>query len=150
MSNPIPWSWVRRLLELGVPADMAARMVNLRLIEDAIAFYEPVDDDVILWKPGTGEVAAWEGRAFALGASDNLNPSSGALAPLRIHSDPLAWLCDRCRGLVVMDWRQAFDRLRDVPQVAVAETVLPAYRDAMRPRLPHVAVMVSDSWRAAA
>lgn len=139
---PISWPRIEWLLKRGVPRDVIARCVNLRTVGDAIAFYEEIDDDVVLWSPRSGELVADRGRAFALGGSD-LNASSGALQPLRIFAGPLDWLKSGGNGLVVVDWRQAFDRLRDVPQVAVAEAVLFQYRRAMQPTTPKVAVITA-------
>lgn len=141
--EPIPWATVRRLLERGVPTEMAVRMTQLRVVDGEIVFFEEADDDLVLWNIETGNVAAWAGRAFALGGSD-LNASSGVLRPLYIWGDPLDWLRDRARGIVVVDWHRAFDRLRDIPAVAVAESVLPAYRRAMRPRVPQLSVVTDD------
>ena len=147
MSEPIPWRLVRHLLDEGVPADMAPRMVSLRTLDDRLAFYEELDADLVLWQPRTGSLTTFAGRAFALGSA---NVTAGALDYLRIHASPLDWLRDRCRGLVIVHWEQTFERLRDVPRVAVAEAVLPQYRAAMRPPVPDLAVFSDTDGRAAA
>jgi hypothetical protein len=141
-SEPISFAIVRDLVNHGFPRDRVGELAPLRTVRSHIAFYEPADDDLIFWHPESGAVSRWRQRAFALGGSE-LCASSGALAPLRLHADPLAWLCAG-DGLYVTDWTQAFDRLRDVPQVAVAEAVLPLYREHMRPpHLPRLSVLVT-------
>lgn len=149
MSSPIPWNTVRLLLDQGVPADMAPQMVGLRVLRNRVVFYEEVDRDLVLWDPHSGELITRAGRAFAIG-TDNVHAGAGVFDHLRIHASPLDWLRDRGRGLVVVDWQQTFDRLRDIPRVAVAEAVLPQYRQAMKARLPHLSVIPSDNRRAAA
>ena len=63
---------------------------------------------------------------------------------LRIFADPLDWLRAAGNGLVIVDWRQTFDRLRDVPRVAVAEEILAQYRRAMQPPVPELAVIAKE------
>ena len=149
MSEPIPWRLVRHLIDQGMPTDMAPLMVGLRVLDGRMAFYEEADRDLVLWHPETGELNSAEGRAFALGG-DNVHAGAGVFDHLRIHASPLDWLRDRGRGILIIDWQQTFDRLRDVPRVAVAEVVLPQYRQAMKARLPHLSVIPSDDRRAAA
>jgi hypothetical protein len=44
----------------------------------------------------------------------------------------------------VLDWNSTFDRLRDVPRIAIAETLLPLYRRHMKPaRMPAVSVITN-------
>lgn len=148
-SEPISWHLVGRLVEQGMPTDMAPLMVGLRVLDGRVAFYEEVDRDLVLWHPETGELNSANGRAFALGA-ENITAGAGVFDHLRIHASPLEWLRDRCRGLVVVHWEQAFDRLRDVPRVAVAEAALPQYRRAMRARIPDLAVLTDTDRRIAA
>jgi hypothetical protein len=149
-AEPIPWAMARSLVERGVPVDFLPAMTALHVVRGHIVFHEPVDDDLVVWEPETGAVTTFYRRAFALGASDNLTASAGALHHLRIHADPLGWLRERGRGLVIVDWRQCFDRLRNVPRVAVDEAVLRRYREAMRPALPEVSVVLLGERRAAA
>jgi hypothetical protein len=144
-SAPITWQQVKSLLNQGVPSDFLPALVNLRTVDGAVAFHEPVDEDLIFWRPRTGDLTTWAGRSFALGATDNLSSAAGALAPLRVHASPMGWLRDRGRGLVIVDWRQAFDRLRDVPGIAVDEALLPTYRAAIRPRVPKLYVTATTT-----
>ena len=60
---------------------------------------------------------------------------------LYIHGSPWGWLQDRARGIYIIDWPQAFDRLRDVPRLAVAEPLLGLYQNHMRPKLPELFVL---------
>ncbi|WFU89528.1 hypothetical protein QA644_06665 [Rhizobium sp. CC1099] len=97
-------------------------------------------DDLIFWRPRTGELATWAGRAFALGESAISNASTYSFNfALNIFASPLDWLRAARDGVVVLDWRHAFDHLRECPRVAVDEALLPIYRRHMRPaRMPDV------------
>lgn len=111
----------------------------------------PEHEDCIYWQPRTGELATWNGRAFALGEVCIDDATTYALDGwLNIFADPLDWLRAGRRGCVVVDWTQAFDRLRDAPRIAVAEAIILQFRRHMQPpRLPEVAVIASTE-RAAA
>ena len=52
----------------------------------------------------------------------------------------LAWAVDAASdGIVILDWSRAFDRLRDAPRIAMGESLLPLYKQHMRPcRMPEV------------
>ncbi|MCA3562349.1 MAG: hypothetical protein IOC82_15095 [Aestuariivirga sp.] len=108
--------------------------------------------DAVLWRPRTGEIATEWGVAFALGAEEIVNPGVTAFGGwLHIHASPLDWLRADRRGIVVLRWEWAFEQLRHVERIAVAESILGTYRKHMRPRLPEIAVLPSQSnWRAAA
>lgn len=107
--------------------------------------------DRVFWRPRTGELATEYGRAFALGEDDITNPGVTAFgAFLRIHGDPLEWLQDDRRGIVVLRWALAFDRLRDVDRVAVPDDLLSTYRKSMTPGVPQVKVIPRGSERRAA
>lgn len=108
-------------------------------------------EDCVYWQPRTGELCTWNGRAFALGEAAIDDAATYALDGwLNIFADPLDWLRAGRHGCVVVDWTQAFDRLRDAPRIAVAETILLQFRRHMQPpRLPEVAVIASTE-RAAA
>ncbi|AJC80942.1 hypothetical protein IE4803_CH03786 [Rhizobium etli bv. phaseoli str. IE4803] len=97
-------------------------------------------EDLVFWRPRTGEVATWAGRAFALGESAIDNASGYALdGHLHVFADPLQWLRSGRGGIVVLDWARAFDELRHCPRIAVAESLWSTYRLAMRPvRMPRV------------
>lgn len=145
---PITWPQIRWLLDKGVPHTTISRCAHLRTVGSAIAFYEETDDDVVFWSPRSGELIADRGRAFALGGSE-ICASSGVFDHLRIFANALDWLRADGRGLVVIDWRQLFDRLRDVPKIAVDEQVLHLYRRYIRPDTPDLSVLRPE-WRAAA
>jgi len=109
-------------------------------------------DDVVLWQPNTGELATWQGRAFALGENAIISAATYSFDNcLVIHADPLEWLTDlHGSSIVVLDWSQAFDRLRDAPRVAIAEELLPLYQQHMRPpRMPELFI-IPNNRRAAA
>ena len=90
--------------------------------------------DWVFWQPLTGEIATDTGRAFALGEELIDNPATTAFdQQLNIYADPLQWLKNEGRGIVVVNWKFAFDRLRDVTRVAVAEELLGTYKRCMRP-----------------
>jgi hypothetical protein len=105
-----------------------------------LAFRESTD--AIFWRPNTSELAWDTGRAFCLGEDLIDSPATTAFGRyLSIFASPLAWLQHERKGIVVLRWELAFDRLRDVQRIAVAEELLPADRKAMRPRLPTLAVL---------
>ena len=106
------------------------------------SFYEEQSDDVVFWNPKTEDTATWRGRAFALGEDNITDPGSYSFdKSLDIHGSPWGWLQDRARGIYIIDWPQAFDRLRDVPRLAVAEPLLGLYQNHMRPKLPELFVL---------
>ena len=88
----------------------------------------------VFWQPLTGEIATDTGRAFAFGEELFDNPATTAFDQnLNIYAGPLEWLqCER-RGIVVLNWKIAFDRLLDVTRIAVAEELLGTYKRCMRP-----------------
>ncbi|RLP22753.1 hypothetical protein [Mesorhizobium sp. YM1C-6-2] len=107
--------------------------------------------DLVLWQPRRRLLVSECRRAFALGEDIVDNPGTYAFdCNLNIFADPLEWLRANRDGIVIIDWRRAFDRLRDVPRVAIAEALLPTYRQAMRPgRMPELLV-IPERRRAAA
>jgi hypothetical protein len=93
------------------------------------------EDDWVFWQPRHGAFATYVGRAFALGEDIIDNPGTYSFdCALNIFSDPLDWLRAKRDGIVVLDWARAFDRLRDLPRMAIIETLLPLYRRHMQPR----------------
>lgn len=116
------------------------------------AFEEAAADDVVFWRRPTRQLATWSGRAFALGQEIIDQPATYSFdCALNIFDDPLDWLLARRDGIVILPdrWPLVFDRLRDAPRIAVAESQLPMYRRHMRPaRLPEVFV-IPDRRRAA-
>ncbi len=142
IDTPIAWKTVRSLLARGVPLSMAPKMVSLRVVDGQLAFYEEVSDDVVLWRLETGELSSLHGRAFALGEENILNAGTYSLdRRLMVYDNPLQWLQNEGRGIVPLRWDMAFDWLRDAPRVTVTESLLPAYRKAMKPSMPELAVL---------
>jgi hypothetical protein len=106
------------------------------------AFQE--ENDRVLWRPRSGELATEHGRCFALGEVEIRNPGVTALRGwLQMHPDPLEWLRARRRGIVVIKWHWCFEQLRDVARISVHEDVLDLYRKHMRARLPQLGVIPS-------
>lgn len=99
--------------------------------------------DSIFWQPSTGALASDTGRAFALGQENIQNPW---LEYLDVFPEPLQWLQQGRKGIVIIKWSQAFDQLRDVAAIAVPEALLLKYRRSMRPQhLPRVGVRLAES-----
>ena len=142
------WKW---LLDQGVPLNTLMEMTQVRVVDGALAFYEAVSGDVVLWHPKTGQLESWLGNAFALGEDNIFNAGTYAFDNfLTVHSDPLDWLRGGGHGIVVLRWELAFDMLRDATRIAVSEQLLPAYRQHMKPRrLPELAVLASEQRLAA-
>lgn len=110
-----------------------------------LAFEEPEADDIVFWHWSSGRMCSWSGRVFALGGAIIDEPATYSFdCALNIFSDPIDWLIGRRDGIVVLPdrWHLAFDRLRDCPRIAVAESILPLYRHQMKPtRLPEIFVL---------
>ena len=111
----------------------------------------PIDDgdgviDVAFWDARTGDTGRLLRCGFALGEQQINNPGTCSLGGhLKIHASPLDWLRSGRDGIFVLDWGLAFDRLRCCPRVAVHQSVLSAYRSAMKsPHLPRLFVMTDD------
>lgn len=68
---------------------------------------------------------------------------------LNIFVDPLDWLRAKRDGIVVLDWTRAFDRLRDAPRIALAESLVPKYERYMRPAHMPKLFVISNKRRAA-
>ncbi|NNH45506.1 hypothetical protein ELH16_08650 [Rhizobium ruizarguesonis] len=116
---------------------------------DWFAFAEP--EDVIFWRPKTGELATWAGRSFAIGENMICDASTYALdGHLHIFQHPRDWLRRNRDGIVIVDWNLAFDRLRDCPRIKIAETLLPTYRKHMQPaRMPALCLLREHGMAAA-
>lgn len=109
---------MRWLVESGVPPDFVPAMTQLRVTNGSIAFFEETSDDLVLWHPQTGAVNSLAGRAFALGEDNIGNAATYAFDNyLAVHADPLEWLRDRSRGIVVLRWELAFDLLHGAPRL---------------------------------
>ena len=95
--------------------------------------FEEAEDEVY-WQPRTGELSTYEGRAFALGEDAICNPGTYAFdCDLNVFADPLDWLRSKRDGCVIIDWQRCWSRLHDVPRVAVDESLLPQFKQAMKP-----------------
>lgn len=99
--------------------------------------------DRVFWHQKSGDIATYEGRSFALGQEMIGNPATTAFDQwLNIYSGPLEWLQHERDGIVVINRGFAFDRLRDVTRMAVAEPMLATYRKNMKPpHMPTLAVL---------
>lgn len=99
--------------------------------------------DVVFWNPASGQLLDWNGKSFALGEDVIEEATTFAIGySLNIFADPVSWLRSGCDGIVVMDWSQAFDRLRYAPRVAVEASILQKYQKSMQPqRMPKVFVI---------
>ena len=100
-------------------------------------------DDIVFWQPDTDALATWDGRAFALGQEVIGEAATYCFdCSLNIFASPLDWLQAKRDGIVVLDWTIAFDRLRDAPRIAIAESLLPIYRRYMKPaRIPELLII---------
>ncbi len=119
-----------------------------RRLRRNFAFEE--QDDWVFWDPRHGKFATYANRVFALGeaAIDEAATYSFDCA-LNVFDNPISWLLAKRDGIVVLDWRLAFDRLREVPRIALVESLLPLYRRHMQPaRVPELFI-ISGKRRAA-
>jgi hypothetical protein len=109
------------------------------------AFDERAAHDVVFWHWGSRQLCSWSGRAFALGQDAIDDPSTYSFdCNLNIFADPLQWLLAKRDGIVVLPekWPLAFDRLRNVPRIAITEGLLPLYQRHMKPsQVPELFVL---------
>ncbi len=111
----------------------------------------PEQEDVVFWQPRSGELASWNGRAFALNEGAVTNPETYSFdCNLNVWPDPLMWLRAKRDGCVVLDWARAWSRLQDVPRVAVHESLLLSYRRHMKPPRGPETFVLTDSLAVAA
>jgi hypothetical protein len=105
-----------------------------------LAFEE--EEDFVFWLPGSYDaITTAEGRAFALGEDNITNAGTYFLdGALTVFADPLSWLKARRCGIVIFDWFQAFDRLRDVPRICTdSEAIAERLDSYMKPlRIPAI------------
>jgi hypothetical protein len=93
------------------------------------------NDDMIYWCPTTGEIATFEGRAFAIGEDRITSASTYSFGyPLNIFGTVARWIEAKGDGIFVVDWSQAFHRLCDCPRIALDDEVRSLYFANMRPR----------------
>lgn len=111
--------------------------------EDWLAFGTP--DDIVYWHPETGRLATARNRAFALGEELIGDACTFAMdQSLRIFADPFDWLRHGRKGIVVIRWEWAFDRLRYCPRIAIAEPLISIYQQHMQPVLPRLSVLTHE------
>lgn len=134
----------------GVAIEALAKPEPVRVTNDNQIVF-PEDRDAVFWQPKTSQIVTWSGRAFALG--QNAISKAGTYVfdrQLQIHADPLEWLRQDRRGIVVLEWTRAFDMLRDCPRIAVSERVLHLYRQHMKPaHMPELFVIPEEKAAAA-
>ncbi len=109
------------------------------------AFEEFGADDIVFWHRRSGRLATWSGRVFALGEEIIGEASTYSFdCALNVFEDPIGWLRSGRDGIVIVPhrWPMAFDRLRDRPRIAIAESLLPFYRRHMKPaRVPELFII---------
>lgn len=108
-------------------------------------FEEPDTDDIVFWHRSTGRLCSWSGRAFALGQEIINEAATYSFdCALNIFDNPTDWLIARRDGIVVLprQWHLAFERLRDCPRIAIAQSLVQRYRQRMKPAcLPELLVL---------
>jgi hypothetical protein len=95
--------------------------------------------DIVYWNPRTGFTATFEGRAFALGEVAITSAATYALDDsLKIFASVAQWIEANGRGIFILDWRHAFDKLRDAPRIECdGDQIAALYRQHMKPaRMP--------------
>jgi hypothetical protein len=109
--------------------------------EEWLAFGTP--EDIVYWHPEAGRLTTARNRAFALGEEMIGNACTYAMdQSLRLFADPFDWLRHNRKGIVVLKWQWAFDRLRHCPSVAVPEPMLDCYLRHMQPSpLPRLLII---------
>jgi hypothetical protein len=116
------------------------------------AFREDAADDIVFWQRESGRLASWSGRVFALGQEIIGQAATYSFdCALNIFADPVDWLRARRDGVVVLpnSWPAAFDRLRDCPRIAIAESLLSTYQRHMRPSHAPELFVLPEARRAA-
>lgn len=92
-------------------------------------------DDLVYFRPDTGEIALWNGRAFALGTELISYATTFSLGNgLKIVSSVERWLDCGGSALFVLDWSRAFTMLQACPRLEIDESIRSTYNHAMRPR----------------
>jgi hypothetical protein len=112
--------------------------------EDWIVF--AADGDLIYWQPKTGTFATSFRRAFAITEERIVNPATYFAGDgLRLFNNPVEWLKDARRGVVVLDWTKAFDRLRHCSRVVMRESLFRLYEQHMKPaQMPEVFILPDE------
>lgn len=99
-----------------------------------LAFAEP--DDLVYWHPQSDRIATYHGRAFALGELTISNAATYALDDsLKIFGSVPQWVAANGKGIFIIDWSQAFDKLREASRIECDDDKVAAlYRQHMRPK----------------
>lgn len=109
-----------------------------RFIEDSegddwLAFVNACD--VIYWRPETGQLATGIGSAFALGEEAIFNAGTYSLeGTLEIWTDPVDWLRNHRNGIVILDWKDAYERLRHCPSITIPQSLVANWRTHWKPQ----------------
>ncbi len=158
--RPLDQSAIDYLLAAGVEPEAMNRPTPIMLAKGVLAADRRIDpdpcgnrflafseaDETVFWQPERQEFGCDQGSAFALGESLIDAASTCAFdGHLKIFASPLSWLREHRTGIVVLPhrWDAAFDRLRDVPRIAVEPGVVEDYRRNMKPRrLPELFVLM--------
>jgi hypothetical protein len=69
--------------------------------------------DIVAWQPATDWLGIWRGLAWALGQEVVYAGRLTEHGALKVHQNPLAWLRDVCRGIVLTRARIAAAFLND-------------------------------------
>lgn len=130
--TPLPQAQLDWLLTQGVPMDAILWPEAIEWAGDNVY----VIDGNHFWDADSGFVGGY----FCLG-EDNISDANAYSfdGALRLWETPLEWLKANRTGIVVIDWTQAFDRLRDCPRLAVPKGLMGKYKQWMKvPRMPDV------------
>jgi hypothetical protein len=99
--------------------DAVGERVLIFVVEDIGA-----DSDLVAWQPRTGQLATFEGIAFALGQDAIWNPASYFMgAALQVHADPLAWLKADRDGVCILQPKLTYACLRSATRLSFADPV---------------------------
>jgi hypothetical protein len=79
--------------------------------------------DLVAWQARSGRLASWRGVAFAIGdVAEIWNPANYLFDnALPVHRTPLQWLQVERTGIVIIEPRDAYSKMRDCPQARVAD-----------------------------
>ena len=82
--------------------------------------------DLIAWSARTGELAAWRGVGWCLGATEQIDSAASEIdgGALRVHRTPLEWLLADRDGIVIIDPETAAAVLRHAQAVSFADREL--------------------------
>jgi hypothetical protein len=106
------------------------------------AFNAGAPIDIIAWRPRTGQIASYTGRACFLGDEDDaVNPATWLDGgDLLIQASPLEWLQHEREGLVIVNYKMAGAYLRNAKSVFcedidIGKKLRKAVRAACKPTL---------------